>query len=130
MLREDEGNLMDIFILKSKIHQATVTGINMDYEGSIVIDAALMDEVDLHSYEKVLVANMTTGSRFETYAIEGPRGSGEIALNGATARLGHVGDKLIIFAFAQIPRADVGSFNPKIVQLDQENRILQRYSPK
>ena len=121
---------MDVFILKSKIHQATVTGINMDYEGSIVIDASLMDEVDLHSYEKVLVANMTTGARFETYAILGPRGSGEIALNGATARLGHVGDKLIIFAFAQIPRAEVDSFTPKIVQLDQENRIQQRYSPK
>jgi aspartate 1-decarboxylase len=125
-----EGITMDVFILKSKIHQATVTGINMDYEGSIVIDASLMDEVDLHSYEKVLVANMTTGARFETYAILGPRGSGEIALNGATARLGHVGDKLIIFAFAQIPREEVDSFTPKIVQLDQENRIQQRYSPK
>jgi aspartate 1-decarboxylase len=125
-----EGIVMDIFILKSKIHQATVTGINMDYEGSIVIDGALMEEVDLHSYEKVLVANMSTGSRFETYAIVGPRGSGEIALNGATARLGHVGDKLIIFAFAQIPAAEVDFFVPKIIQLDQENRVIQRYSPK
>jgi aspartate 1-decarboxylase len=125
-----EGTVMDIFILKSKIHQATVTGINMDYEGSIVIDGALMEEVDLHSYEKVLVANMSTGDRFETYAIVGPRGSGEIALNGATARLGHVGDKLIIFAFAQVPQAEVDLLTPKIVQLDRENRIVQRFSPK
>ncbi len=122
--------MMDVFLLKSKLHHATVTGIDMEYDGSIVIDAALMDEVDLRAYEKVLVANMATGARFETYVIPGRRESGEIALNGATARLGQVGDRLIIFAFAQMPSTKAQSFKPKIVQLDQQNRVLQRSSAK
>ncbi|NIM20327.1 MAG: aspartate 1-decarboxylase [Candidatus Latescibacteria bacterium] len=121
---------MNVYLLKSKLHHARVTGINMDYEGSIVIDAVLMEEVDLCAYEKVLVANMSTGARFETYVIPGPPGSGRIDLNGATARLGQVGDRLIVFAFAQVTRSEAGSFTPKIVQLDEKNRVLQRLSPK
>jgi len=117
---------MDLFLLKSKIHQATVTGFDMEYEGSIVVDAALMEEVGLVSYEKVLVANMATGARFETYAIPGPAGSGRVELNGATARLGQTGDRVIIFAFARIPESEARSFTPKIVQLDESNRVIRR----
>jgi aspartate 1-decarboxylase len=97
---------MELLLLKSKIHQATVTGIDMHYEGSIVVDSALMEEVGLTRREKVLVANMNTGDRFETYAIPGPPCSGRIELNGATARLGHVGDRVIIFSFATYTEAE------------------------
>ena len=121
---------MDVFMLKSKLHQATVTDADMEYEGSIAIDAALMREVDLRPFEKVLVANMATGARFETYAIPGKEGTGEISLNGATARLGQPGDRLIIFAFAQVPEKEAGTFSPKIVRLDSNNRVVQRLPEK
>jgi len=117
---------MDVFILKSKIHQATVTGFDMDYEGSIVVDAALMEEVGLLPYEKVLVANMATGDRFETYAIPGRHGSGAIELNGATARLGQTGDRVIIFSFARLSEEEARSHAPRIVQLDENNRVVRR----
>lgn len=103
-----------------------MTGVDKDYEGSIVIDALLMAEVGLHRYEKVLVANLNTGDRFETYVIEGERGSGKIELNGATARLGQVHDRLIIFAFATIPETATATFTPKIVQLDESNHVVRR----
>ena len=117
---------MDVFILKSKIHQATVTGSNMDYEGSIVVDLSLMEEVGLLPYEKVLVANMATGDRFETYVIPGDVGSGAIELNGATARLGQTGDRVIIFSFARMTESEARAFRPKIVQLDLNNRVIRR----
>jgi len=117
---------MDIFLLKSKIHQATVTGVDWSYEGSIVVDATLMEEVGLIPYEKVLVANMTTGDRFETYVIEGPVGSGAIELNGATARLGQVGDRVIVFSFAQVSQEEARTHTPRIVQLDENNRVIRR----
>ena len=117
---------MDVYLLKSKIHQATVTGVDMNYEGSIVIDAALMEEVRLHPWEKVLVVNISTGDRFETYVIAGEAGSGNIELNGATARLGQTGDQIIIFAFARMPESEAGSFSPRIVQLDNNNRVIRR----
>jgi len=117
---------MDIFLLKSKIHLATVTGVDMHYEGSIVVDSDLMDEVGFIPYEKVLVANMATGDRFETYVIQGRPGSGAIELNGATARLGQVGDRVIIFSFAQVGADEVRSFKPRIVQLDENNRVIRR----
>lgn len=117
---------MDVFILKSKIHQATVTGFDMNYEGSIVVDAALMEEVGLLPWEKVLVANMATGARFETYVIPGPHGSGAIELNGATARLGQAGDRVIIFSFARLSEEEARNFTPRIVQLDENNRVIRR----
>jgi len=117
---------MDVFLLKSKIHLATVTGVDMHYEGSIVVDSDLMREVGFYPYEKVLVANMATGDRFETYVIEGGAGSGSIELNGATARLGQVGDRVIIFSFAQVPQAEARSFTPRIVQVDENNRVIRR----
>ncbi len=115
-----------VTILKSKIHSATVTGTDTRYEGSIVVDEALMDEVGLFEYEKVLVANVNTGDRFETYVIKGIRGSGEVQLNGATARLGQVGDQVIVFAFVSIPERDAKTHSPKIVLLDEKNRVVQR----
>lgn len=117
---------MDLFLLKSKIHQARITGVDMAYEGSIVIDADLMDEVGLIPYEKVLVANIANGARFETYVIEGDRGSGTVALNGAAARLGQIGDTIIILSFAQIPAAEAKRFSPKMIQLDEHNRVVRR----
>jgi aspartate 1-decarboxylase len=118
--------MMHITILKSKLHSGTVTGTDTRYEGSIVVDEALMDEVGFYEYEKVLVANVNTGDRFETYVIKGVRGSGEIQLNGATARLGQVGDQVIVFAFVSIPEKDVKTFSPKIVLLDEKNRVVRR----
>lgn len=117
---------MDVFLLKSKLHMATVTGVNMDYEGSIVVDANLMGEVRLYPFEKVLVANMATGDRFETYVIPGRAGSGSIELNGATARLGQIGDRVIIFAFARVPESEASAYSPRIVQLDENNRVIRR----
>ena len=117
---------MNVQLLKCKIHQAVVTGVNMDYEGSIVVDSALMKEVGLIHYEKVLVANISTGDRFETYVISGEPGSGSIELNGATARLGQIGDRIINFAFAAMSEAEAESYSPRIVQLDEKNRVVQR----
>jgi aspartate 1-decarboxylase len=117
---------MDVILLKSKVHQATVTGVDKEYEGSIVVDSALMEEVRLRPFEKVLVANMATGDRFETYVIAGEAGTGRIELNGATARLGQIGDRVIIFAFANVPESEAGAFSPRIVQLDEDNRVIRR----
>jgi aspartate 1-decarboxylase len=85
-----------------------------------------MEEVRLHPWEKVLVANISTGDRFETYVIAGEAGSGSIELNGATARLGQTGDQIIIFAFARMPESEADSFSPRIVQLDNNNRVIRR----
>jgi len=120
--------MMHITMLKSKLHSGTVTGTDTRYEGSIVVDEALMEEVGFYEFEKVLVANVNTGDRFETYVIKGARGSGEIQLNGATARLGQVGDQVIVFAFVSIPEEDVKNFSPKIILLDEKNRVVRRYS--
>ena len=117
---------MNIIMMKSKIHRAAVTGKDVGYEGSIVIDPVLMDEVGLRRYEKVLVADMNNGNRFETYAIEGERGSGDIKLNGATALLGEIGDRLTIFAFAAMSEEEAARFEPKIVQLDKSNEVIRR----
>ena len=117
---------MQITVLKSKIHHARVTGVDASYEGSIVVDTDLMEEVGLHQYEKVLVSNLDNGNRFETYAIAGEPGSRAVMLNGAAAHLGQVGDRVIIFAFSQIPEPELQSFTPKIIQLDEKNHVVHR----
>jgi len=117
---------MELILMKSKIHRATVTGMNMHYEGSIVIDSALMEEVGLVKWEKVLVSNVNTGDRFETYVIPGPARSGKIELNGAAARLGQTGDRVIIFSFATYTEAEARNHQPRIVQVDEENRVVRR----
>ena len=117
---------MHITVLKSKIHQATITGMDASYEGSIVVDVDLMDIVGLHPWEKVLIADINTGERFETYVIEGKRNSASIELNGAAARLGTVRDRITIFAFTSIPESEAGAHAPRIVQLDENNRIVRK----
>ncbi len=117
---------MLITMLKSKLHHARVTESELEYNGSLTIDRDLMDCVRLRPYEKILVANMANGERFETYAIPAPRGSGTICLNGATAHKGTVGDRLIIFAFAQLSEDEVAAHKPLVTVLDAENRPLPR----
>lgn len=110
---------------KSKIHRAVLTGADIDYEGSITIDRDLMDAADLLPYERVQVVVNNNGARLETYVIEGARGSGEIQLNGAAARLGAVGDHVIIMSYADYDEQELENFRPKVVFVDARNRIAK-----
>lgn len=107
---------------KSKIHRATVTDADLNYEGSITIDSALMAAADIREYEQVQVVNVNNGTRFETYAIPGDSGSGAIVVNGAAARLVHRGDLVIIMSFAAYDEAELGNFSPRVVFVDGANR--------
>jgi aspartate 1-decarboxylase len=111
-------------MLKSKIHRATVTGADLHYEGSVTIDRDLMDAADIVSYEKVAVWDVTNGSRLETYAIEGERGSGVICLNGAAARLVARRDLVIIASFVNMDNEAATKHEPKLVFVDEQNRML------
>jgi aspartate 1-decarboxylase len=110
-------------MLKSKLHMATVTGKNLDYEGSIEIDERLMNAVDLKENELVLVADVNNGARFETYVIKGKAGSGTITLNGAAARLVEVGDKIIIMSFGLFNENEYKG--PKVAILGEKNRVVE-----
>lgn len=110
---------------KSKIHRATVTDANLNYVGSITIDAALMEKADLLPYEKVQVVNNNNGSRLETYVITGERGRGDICLNGAAARLVQPGDTVIIISYAQYAAEELATFQPKVVFVDEKNKVTQ-----
>jgi aspartate 1-decarboxylase len=109
-------------LLKSKIHRATVTEANVDYIGSITIDNELMELADIVPYEKVLVADIDNGARLETYAIEGPAGSGVVCMNGAAARLVTKGDRVIIMTFASYDDDEARMHRPRIVFVDDDNR--------
>ena len=115
---------MTLQLLKSKIHRATVTDAHVNYEGSITIDRALMDEVDLREHERVLCGNLANGERFETYAIGGESGSGAIILNGATAHLGKAGDRLTIMSYATVEEAAATDWRPKVIVLGDNNAII------
>jgi aspartate 1-decarboxylase len=115
---------MERIMLKSKIHRATITGADLEYEGSITIDRDLMDAADIVSYEKVAVWDVTNGSRLETYAIEGERGSGVICLNGAAARLVAPKDVIIIASFVNMSNQAAIKHEPKLVFVDGKNRML------
>jgi aspartate 1-decarboxylase len=115
---------MLIAICKSKIHRATVTEANLDYEGSITIDTDLMKAADIVPYERVQVANITTGDRLETYVIEGEAGSGIICLNGAAAHRGKVGDIIIVISYGFVEKIKAKPHKPKIVKVDQNNKII------
>ncbi len=104
---------------------ATVTESNLLYEGSITIDRDIMDRAGLLPYEQVMISNLNNGERFETYVIEGERGSGIIALNGPTARKGVKGDRIIIFSYAYLDEGELRNFKPTIVILDERNRIIE-----
>lgn len=112
-------------MLKAKIHMATVTESNLEYEGSITIDEVILKETGILPYEQVMVSNLNNGERFETYAIPGRGGSGEICLNGPTARKGVVGDKVIIFSYGYFEETKVRNFKPKIVRLNSNNKIVK-----
>ena len=113
---------MRIRLLKSKIHRATVTDRNLDYTGSITIDQDLMDAAGILPYEQVLVADVNNGSRHETYAVAGPRGSGTICVMGAAAHLVQTGDKIIIMAWADLEAEEAQSHKPRVVVVDGGNR--------
>jgi aspartate 1-decarboxylase len=113
-------------MLKSKIHQALVTETNIDYEGSVTIDTALMEEADLLPYEQVQVLDLSNGARFETYAIPGERGSGVICINGAAARLVAKGDKVIILSYCNVPEQEARNISPKLVYVNSNNEIISR----
>jgi aspartate 1-decarboxylase len=112
-------------MLKSKIHRATVTDANIDYEGSITIDKKLMAAADILPYEQVHVLNINNGARFSTYAIEGQEDSGEICLNGAAARLVVRGDLVIILTYTDVSEEEARHHTPKVVHVDAKNAIVK-----
>ena len=112
-------------MLKSKIHRATVTDGNIDYEGSITIDTKLMEAADILPYEQVQVLNINNGARFSTYAIEGKPGSGDICLNGAAARLAVKGDLVIILTYTDMDDEAARHYKPIIVHVDKKNSIVK-----
>jgi len=115
---------MQIHLLKSKIHRATVTGGNVKYEGSLTIAIDLMEKVGLQEYERILCGNMANGERFETYVIRGKRGSGEIIMNGAVAHLGKKGDVITIMNFAAFDQAKAKKWKPRVIVLGKGNKIV------
>ena len=114
---------MLIEVLKSKLHRVTVTGADLNYIGSITVDEDLLDAAQIVSGEKVQVVNNNNGERLETYAIPGPRGSGEITLNGAAARKVAVGDVLIVITYALMTPEEARSFKPSLIFPDANNRL-------
>jgi aspartate 1-decarboxylase len=116
---------MQRFMFKSKIHRATVTAANRDYEGSLTVDASLLEAADILPYEQVHVWNVTRGTRLLTYAIAGEPGSGQVCVNGAGAHLVHPGDLVIIATFAPLDDAAAKIHRPKVVLVDARNRIRQ-----
>ena len=115
---------MLVHILKSKLHRAQVTAGNLNYEGSLTIDRDLMDKIGLFPYERILCSNMANAARFETYAIPGERGSGQIVLNGAAAHLGKPGDRLTIMSFTEIEADEAKFWKPQIIVLGEKNQIV------
>ncbi|HXK49497.1 MAG TPA: aspartate 1-decarboxylase [Clostridiales bacterium] len=113
---------------KSKIHRATVTDANLNYQGSITIDKDIMDAADILVGEQVQVVNINNGSRAETYTIEGERGSGTVCMNGAIARLAQTGDLLIIISYADYSEDELRNFKSITVKVDEKNRITERYT--
>ena len=117
---------MNITLLKAKIHRAVVTQADLDYVGSITIDADLLDESGIMEYEKVEIADIDNGNRFETYTIAGEAGSGVICLNGAAAHLVNIGDKIIIMAYAQLTPDEARDHKPTVLFVDEDNRIVRK----
>lgn len=112
-------------MLKSKIHRARVTQVDLDYEGSITIDRSLMEATDILPFERVEVLDVNNGARFSTYAIEGEANSGIVGINGAAARLVAKGDIVIILSYCQVPEDDAVNMAPRIVRVDSRNRVVE-----
>jgi aspartate 1-decarboxylase len=111
-------------MLKSKIHRATITGSDLHYVGSITIDQDLLDAADIREHEQVHVVDVDNGARFETYTISGERGSGEICINGAAARLVHNGDTIIVISYAEYSEEELESYVPRVVHVSKNNEIV------
>ena len=116
---------MELTLLKSKIHRATVTGASLHYEGSMTISSDLAERVGLLPYEKILIGNMANGERFETYVIYGEPGTGQIQLNGATAHLGKIGDRLTIMNFGAFTAEEAIEHKPRVIVLNERNEVLR-----
>jgi aspartate 1-decarboxylase len=112
-------------MLKSKIHRATVTDSDLHYAGSLTVDPDLLDAGDILAHEQVAVVDVDNGQRFETYAIAGERGGGDIKVNGAAARLVHTGDTVIIFSYAHYEPDELADYLPRVVHVDSDNRVLR-----
>lgn len=111
-------------MLKSKIHRATVTDCDLHYVGSITIDPDLLEAADILEFEQVAVVDINNGARFETYTISGTRGSGELKLNGAAARLVHRGDTVIVISYAAYDPDELSNYDPRVVHVDAHNQIV------
>ncbi len=111
-------------MLWAKIHRATVTESDLDYEGSLTVDVALLEAAGITPFEQVMVSNLNNGERFETYVIEGPRGSGVIRLNGPTARKGLVEDRIVIFCYRPMTEEEAARHRPRIIRVDEKNRLV------
>ncbi len=111
-------------MMKSKIHRATVTDADLHYVGSVTVDRDLMDAADLREHEQVAVVDIDNGARLETYVIEGPRGGGDLCLNGAAARLVSPGDRVILISYADYEEAELATYEPRVVHVDTANAIV------
>jgi aspartate 1-decarboxylase len=112
-------------MLKSKVHRATVTASDLHYVGSITMDPDLLERADILEHELVHVLDIDNGNRFETYTIAGRRGSGEVQVNGAAARLVHQGDTVIVISYAEYDEAELSTYEPVVVHVDRDNRIVE-----
>lgn len=116
---------MQRHLMKSKIHRATITSADLHYEGSLTVDQDLLAAADLREHEEVQVVNVNNGARFSTYVIPGPRGSGVLQLNGAAARLGMAGDRVIVISYGVFDEAEAERHAPTVVFVDERNRIVR-----
>jgi aspartate 1-decarboxylase len=117
---------MFLKMLRAKIHRATITEADIDYVGSVTLDPDLYDAVGILPGEQVLVADLNNGQRFETYVMEGQRGSGTVCINGAAARLVHVGDRIIIMSFAYATPEEAGKLKPTVVLVNDKNQLVKK----
>jgi len=119
---------MQRHLMKSKIHRATITSAELHYEGSLTVDEDLLDAADLLPGELVHIVDVTNGARLETYVIKGERGSGVLGINGAAAHLVHPGDLVILISYGQMDDAEAATYQPRVVFVDADNRIVHRHS--
>src|SRR5215216_5520761 len=128
MTRRSRRASMRLNVFKSKIHRATVTHADLEYEGSVTIDADLLEAANILPYESVHIWNVTRGTRLMTYALEGPRGSGAVCINGAAAHLNQPGDLVILATYAEMTREEARDHKPTVVRVDAKNRVIDDHA--